>query len=141
MVVTEVDKGECCSGVFIEFKVFKVDVIDEGQVHRRERREGYHLLGEKLGVYITFGIQGSHSCGICHIEFLDQVWAIGISCSFPAIMGSRVSFPSKEILQFVVASGVSRAKDLFHFIFRLVIYQLGKRFRVILAMFGCFHVW
>jgi hypothetical protein len=56
-------------------------------------------------------------------------------------MGGRIAFPSKEILQFAVASGVSGAKDLFYFVFRLVVYQFWERFRVILAMFGSFSVW
>jgi hypothetical protein len=50
------------------------------------------------------------------------------------------SLPSKEILQLLVASNLVRAKDLFHFIFRLIINQLWQRFGVISAMFGCFSI-
>ena len=46
MIVAEVDEGECCLGFWIEFKVFKVDVIDKGQVHGGEGRDGYRFLGE-----------------------------------------------------------------------------------------------
>jgi hypothetical protein len=141
VIVAKVDEGECYSGVFVEFKIFKADIVDEGQVHGREGRDGYCLLGGIWGVYIAFGFQGPYGCEVCHVEFSDQVQAIGISCSFPAVMGSRIAFPPKEILQFAVASGASRAKNLFHFIFGLVIDQFWKQFRVILAMFGCFCVW
>ena len=122
MVVAKIDESDGCSSFFIEFEVFEVDVIDKGQVHRREGRNGYHLLGKDWGVYIALGLQGSHSHGVCHIEFSDQVQTIGIGCGFPAIMGSRITFPSKEILQFAVVSCASGAKDLFYFVFGLVIY-------------------
>jgi hypothetical protein len=122
-VVAEIDEGDGCSGFFIKSKVFDVDIVDEGQVHRREGRQGYHLLGGIWGVYIALSLQGSHSCGVCCVEFLDQVWTISISCGFPAIMGGRIAFPSKEILQFAVVFCASGAKNLFYFIFRLVIYQ------------------
>ena len=46
VVVTEVDKGECCLGFWVELEVFKADVIDKGQVHGREGRDGYRFLGE-----------------------------------------------------------------------------------------------
>ena len=86
MVVAEVDEGECCLCFWVEFEVFEVDVVDERQVHGRERRDGYRLLGVSCRVYIAFGLQGSHGCGVCRIEFSDQVWTIGISCGFPAVM-------------------------------------------------------
>jgi hypothetical protein len=140
MVVTKVDEGECCLGFRVEFKVFEMDVVDKKQVHRRERGDGYRFLGEIWGVYIAFGAQGSHGCRVCHVEFSDQVWAIGISCSFPAIMSGGISLVSKEILQFLVASCVAWAKDLFYFIFWLIINQFRERFGVILAMFGYFSI-
>ena len=46
MIVTEVDEGECCLSVWVELEVFKADVVDEGQVHGRERGDGYRFLGE-----------------------------------------------------------------------------------------------
>jgi hypothetical protein len=125
---------------WVELEVFKMDVIDKGQVHGREGRDGYHFLGEIWGVYIAFGIQGSHGYRVCRIEFSDQVWTIGISCGFPAIMSGGISLPSKEILQLLVASYVAGAKDLFYFIFWLIINQFWQRFGVISAMFGCFIV-
>ena len=45
MVVAEVDEGKRCLGFWVEFEVFKADVVDKGQVHRRERGEGYRFLG------------------------------------------------------------------------------------------------
>jgi hypothetical protein len=122
MVVAEVNKSECCLSFRVKFEVFEVDVVDEGQVYRRERGDGYCFLGEIWGVYIAFGTQGSHSSGVCHIEFLDQVQTISISCGFPAVMSGGISLPSKEILQLLVAPYVVWAKDLFHLIFWLIIY-------------------
>ena len=107
MVVAEIDEGECCLGFWVEFKVFEVDVVDKGQVHGRERGDGYRFLGAVWQVYIGSGFQGSHGCGVCCIEFSDQVWTIGISCGFPAVMSGGISLPSKEILQLLVASYVS----------------------------------
>ena len=46
MIVTKVDKGECHLGFRVEFKVFEGDVVDERQVHRQERGDGYCFLGE-----------------------------------------------------------------------------------------------
>jgi hypothetical protein len=46
VVITEVDEGECSLGLWVEFKIFEVDVVDERQVHRRERGDGYCFLGE-----------------------------------------------------------------------------------------------
>jgi hypothetical protein len=45
VVVTKVDEGECSLGFWVKFEVFEVDVIDKGQVHGRERGDGYLLLG------------------------------------------------------------------------------------------------
>jgi hypothetical protein len=140
VVVAEVDEGEHCLGFWVEFEVFKADVVDEGQIHRRKRGDGYRFLGAIWWVYISFGFQGSHGCGVCHIEFLDQVQTIGISCSFPAIVSGGISLPSKEILQLLVASNTVGAENLFYFVFRLIINQLRQRFGVILAVFGCFSV-
>ena len=140
MVVAEVDEGECCLGFWVELKVFKVDVVDEGQVHGRERGDGYRFLGATRRVYIGFGFQGSHGCGVCRVEFSDQVRTIGISGGFPAVVSGRISLPSKEILQFAVASCAAQAKNLFYFVFRLIVYQFRERFGVISAMFRCFGV-
>jgi hypothetical protein len=140
LVVAEVDEGECCLGFWVKFEVFKVDVVDEGQIHRRERGDGYRFLGAILRVYIAFGFQGSHGCGVCHVEFSDQVQAVGISCSFPAVMSGGIPLPSKEILQLLVVSDSAGAKDPFYFIFRLIINQLRQWFGVISAVFRCFGV-
>jgi hypothetical protein len=40
MVIAEVDEGEGCSGIFVKFEIFKMDVVDKGQVHREEGRDG-----------------------------------------------------------------------------------------------------
>jgi hypothetical protein len=140
MVVTKVDKGKCCLGLWVEFEVFQADVVDKGQVHRRERGDGYRFLGATQQSFIAFGFQGSHGCGVCHVEFSDQVRTIGISCGFPAIMGGGISLPSKEILQLLVASNSAGAENLFYFVFRLIINQLQQGFGVISAVFGCFGV-
>jgi hypothetical protein len=140
VIVAEVNEGECCLGFWVEFEVFKVNVVDKGQVHRRERGDGYCFLGANRGVYITFGAHGSHSCGVCRVEFSDQVWAISISCSFPAVMSGGISLPPKEILQLLVASYMVGAEDLFYFVFRLIINQFRQRFGVISAMFRCFSI-
>jgi hypothetical protein len=140
VVVAEVNKSECCLGFWVEFKVFQADVVNEGQVHGRERGDGYCFLGATQQVYIALSFQGSHSCGICHVEFSDQVQAISISCGFPAVMSGGISLPSKEILQFLVASKSAGAEDLFYFIFRLIVNQLWQRFGVISAVFGCFSI-
>ena len=55
-------------------------------------------------------------------------------------MSGGVSFPSKEILQLLVASKAAGAEDLFYFVFRLIINQLQQRFGVISAVFRCFSV-
>jgi hypothetical protein len=140
MVVAEVDEGECCLGLWVEFEVFQADVVDKGQVHGRERGDGYRFLGATRQVYIAFGFQGSHGCRVCRVEFSDQVQTIGISCGFPAIVSGGISLPSKEILQPLVASNSAGAEDLFYFIFWLIINQLQQGFGVISAMFGCFSV-
>jgi hypothetical protein len=70
-IVAEVNEGECSLGFGVEFEVFKMDIVNERQVHGREGRDGYHFWGGIQGVYIAFGAQSSHGCGICHIKFSD----------------------------------------------------------------------
>jgi hypothetical protein len=72
------------------------------------------------GVYIVV-VGASDGCGVCHVEFLDEVRAISLCCCLPAIVCCGVSFPSEQVLQLAVASNTSGSEYLFYFIFWLVI--------------------
>jgi hypothetical protein len=59
------------------------------------------------GVYIRGDLGASDCHGVCHIEFLDEVQAVGLCYGFPAIVGCGVAFLLEEVLQFVVVSSAS----------------------------------
>jgi hypothetical protein len=78
---------------------------------------------------------------VCRVEILDKVQAIGLCRCFPAVMCCGVTFPSKEVLQLVVASDLSGSKYLFDLVFWLVVDEFWGWFWIVLAMFRCFCIW
>jgi hypothetical protein len=75
------------------------------------------------------------------IVLLQEVRRVQLVFCFPGIVGFRISFPLKEILELFVLPEVAMTSDGFHFVFHFPVDKVRWWPREVRAMGTCFDVW
>jgi hypothetical protein len=109
---------------------------------RGKRRDGTPGLRDGWGMdFCKFNL-GLYAVEImASIVLFQKVGCIQVIFCLPRIVGFRISFPLKEILELFVLPKVAMASDGFYFIFCFSINKVWWRSCEVGAMGICFDVW